>query len=146
MRISDWSSDVCSSDLFGELGGLDLDEGGVGQFGQAARDFGLAYTGGPYHEDVLGDDFVAQRLGHLLAAPAVAQGDRHGALGAILSDDVLVEFGDDFSGSHVGGRHSLALLRYVGGGGIEQGDARGLKCFDDRSEEHTSELQSLMRI
>src|SRR3546814_3892347 len=35
---------------FGELGGLDLDEGGVGQFGQAARDFGLAYTGGPYHE------------------------------------------------------------------------------------------------
>src|SRR3546814_20577656 len=28
MRISDWSSDVCSSDLFGELG-LQLGEGGV---------------------------------------------------------------------------------------------------------------------
>jgi hypothetical protein len=41
----------------GELGGLDLDEGRVGQPGQAARNLGLADTGGADHQDVLGRDF-----------------------------------------------------------------------------------------
>src|SRR5690606_1104078 len=80
---------------FGELGGFDLDEGRVGQLGQAARDLGLADTGGPDHEDVLGNDLVAQGGGHLLAAPAIAQRHGDGTLGAVLADDVLVEFGDD---------------------------------------------------
>jgi hypothetical protein len=34
----------------------------------------------------------------LLAAPAVAQRDRHGALGVVLADDEAVEFGNDFAG------------------------------------------------
>jgi hypothetical protein len=44
----------------------------------------------------LGVISVAQWLGHLRAAPAVAQ--RHGdrALGARLADDVLVQLGHDF--------------------------------------------------
>ena len=53
------------------------------------------------HEDVLGRDFMAQGLGHLLAAPAVAQGDGDGALGLGLAHHVLVEFGDDFRRGHV---------------------------------------------
>src|SRR3546814_1429683 len=89
MRISDWSSDVCSSDLAGEpaLGGQPLvepgrDRGAVGQ--QLAK-------GG-------GRDQVAQAVAGGAVAQARASGhDRPGA------DDV-------------------------------------------RSEEHTSELQSLMRI
>src|SRR5690606_8455398 len=73
----------------GEFGGLDLDERGIGQLGQAAGNFCLAHAGGPDHQDVLGDDFVAQGLGHLLAAPTVAQRNGHGAFGAVLPDNVL---------------------------------------------------------
>jgi hypothetical protein len=47
----------------GELGGLDLDEGRVGQPRQAARDLGLAHAGGPDHQDVLRRDLAAQLLG-----------------------------------------------------------------------------------
>src|SRR3546814_9816526 len=37
MRISDWSSDVCSSDLLDELSGL-LDHNGLGQVADLIRD------------------------------------------------------------------------------------------------------------
>ena len=84
----------------GELGGLHLDEGRVGQLGQAARDLGLADAGGADHQDVLGRDLGAQLLVHLLAAPAVAQRDGHGTLGIALADDVAVEFGDDLLRGH----------------------------------------------
>ena len=50
---------------------------------------------GPIIRMFLGVISLAQRLVDLLAAPAVAQRDRDGALGVGLADDVLVEFGDD---------------------------------------------------
>jgi hypothetical protein len=93
-QVADDGVDVAADIAhLGELGRLDLDEGRVGQPRQAPRDLGLADAGGADHQDVLGRDLGAQRLGHLHAAPAVAQGDGHGALGARLADDVLVEFG-----------------------------------------------------
>jgi hypothetical protein len=49
----------------------------------------------------LGSTFLAQRLGQLQAAPAVAQRDGDGALGVLLADDVLVELGDDLAGGKV---------------------------------------------
>jgi hypothetical protein len=58
---------------FGEFGGLDLDERRLGQARQAPGDLGLADAGGADHENVLRRDFLPQRLGHLHAAPAVAQ-------------------------------------------------------------------------
>ena len=79
----------------GELGRLDLDEGGVGQLGQAPGDLGLAHAGGADHENVLGRDLRAHGLRDLGPAPAVAQGHGHGALGLLLTDDMLVELGDD---------------------------------------------------
>src|SRR3546814_13304722 len=111
MRISDWSSDVCSSDLpdrffdeiardlldvaadiahFGELGRLDLDERRIGELRQTPRNLGLAAAGGADHEDVLGRPLVAQIGVELLPAPAAAQraGDR--ALGVLLAESVLV--------------------------------------------------------
>src|SRR5690606_7288824 len=100
----------------GELGRLDLDEGGVGQARQAARDLGLADAGGADHQDVLGGDLATQRLLDLSAAPAVAQRDGDGLLGLVLADDVLVEFGDDLRRGHLG--HAFALnpaLRWCGG-------------------------------
>jgi hypothetical protein len=45
----------------GELGRLDLEEGRVGQLGEAPRDLGLAAAGRPDHQDVLGRDLLAQR-------------------------------------------------------------------------------------
>src|ERR1043166_3496078 len=84
----------------GELGRLDLDERRVGQAREAPRDLGLADARGPDHQDVLRRDLLAQRLGHLLAPPAVAQRDRHGALGPSLPDDVLVQLMHDLLRSH----------------------------------------------
>src|SRR3546814_8593092 len=89
MRISDWSSDVCSSDLLGALEG----------------------SGAPFLEG--GDAFV------------VILGARHQRLHAEFRFEELIEAGG-------GGEVELAL-------GHAQRQRR-------RSEEHTSELQSLMRI
>ena len=85
----------------GELGRLDLDERRVGEPREPSRDLGLADAGRADHQDVLRRDLLPQRLGHLLAAPAVAERDRDGALRVVLPDDVLVELGDDFLGGHL---------------------------------------------
>jgi hypothetical protein len=42
----------------GELGRLHLEERSLGETRQAPSDLGLAHTGGPDHDDVLGSDFV----------------------------------------------------------------------------------------
>jgi len=86
----------------GELGRLDLDERRIGQTRQTARNLGLAHAGGANHQDVLRRDLGAQAGINLLAAPAVAQRDRHGALGTGLANDMAVEFGDDLLGGHGG--------------------------------------------
>ncbi len=85
----------------GELGRLDLHEGGFGQSCQAPRDLGLAAAGGADHQDVLRRDLVAQRLVDLHATPAVAQRDGHGTLGGLLADDVLVQLLDDLARRHL---------------------------------------------
>ncbi len=88
----------------GEFRRLDLEEGRLGQPGQAARDLGLADAGGPDHQDVLGLDLFAQPFGQLLAAPAVAQRNGDGALGLALADDIAVELGDDLARAEALGR------------------------------------------
>jgi len=82
----------------GELGGLNLDEGRLGQSRQPARDLGLSDTGGTDHDDVLGRDLLAELFGYLLPAPTVSQLHRHCALGLALAHDVAIELGDDFTG------------------------------------------------
>jgi hypothetical protein len=57
----------------GELGGLDLEEGRVGELREAARDLGLADPGRADHQDVLRRDLARSSLVELHAAPAVAQ-------------------------------------------------------------------------
>src|SRR3546814_6000475 len=90
MRISDWSSDVCSSDLLADQ--------------EAALQVGVQYR-------------VPVRLGHLQE-----------------------RLGDGDAG--VVDQHVDRPQRVLGR--IEGGADRG--GVGDRSEEHTSELQSLMRI
>jgi hypothetical protein len=74
-----------------------------------ATGFRSRHWKGADHQDVLGRDLVAQILGHALAAPAVAQGHGHGALGVVLADDEAVQLGDDFTGRQVG--HSFFQKR-----------------------------------
>ncbi|ESW95109.1 hypothetical protein X769_30495 [Mesorhizobium sp. LSJC268A00] len=87
---------------FGELGGLDLDERRTGESRQAARDLGLADAGRADHQDVLRHHLFAHLAFQLLAAPAIAQGNGHGALGVLLADDEAVEFRNDFTGREGG--------------------------------------------
>ena len=97
-QIADDLIDVAAdiADL-GELGRFDLDEGRACELGEAARDLGLADAGRADHQDVLGQDLLAQLIVELLAAPAVAQRNGDGALGVALADDVAVELGNDLA-------------------------------------------------
>src|SRR3546814_4950178 len=99
MRISDWSSDVCSSDLFPEIG----------------REFGV----------------FAQIIDDLADRPMLGHGDQlalHQSPGGFLRIGERCFDGRAIVGGH-GAQHCALLF--------------GLQI---RSEEHTSELQSLMRI
>src|SRR3546814_7124286 len=102
MRISDWSSDVCSSDLkeFGSAGGDD-------------RVDGLARFGGAIAE--------------LIRPNGIARG-------------IVAERGFIFAGIVIGLAEREMQVQPVVGARVAIGFS-GV-----RSEEHTSELQSLMRI
>src|SRR5690606_36432732 len=69
----------------------------------------LADAGRPDHQDVLRHHLFAHLAVELLAAPAVAQGDGHGALGVLLADDVAVELGNDLAGGKSG--HGMLCTR-----------------------------------
>src|SRR3546814_9097418 len=110
MRISDWSSDVCSSDL--------------GAATRSARHLGRADAAGDHTGD--GADRAVR-----LALSRVEQGrDLYARLGSLDQDRAC----------HLVGpvaHHHLP----------RRGDvARHARARSVRSEEHTSELQSLMRI
>src|SRR3546814_10109750 len=101
MRISDWSSDVCSSDLGAALCG-----GGAGQHGRRRRQ-----------------------------ARALLRGDRQaGRRADALQDQYQRAAARLIAVRRVPGL--IALLALV----------LAVPTFGQRSEEHTSELQSLMRI
>ena len=79
----------------GELGRFHLDERRLRETREAPRDFGLPDAGRSDHQDVLRRDFLGELGRQLLAAHPVAQRDRNGAFGGGLTDDVLVQLGDD---------------------------------------------------
>src|SRR3546814_1116135 len=114
MRISDWSSDVCSSDL---------------QLAQLLADLVGQFAGGAQHQRLGADGFGVNRLQH-------AQAERGGlaAAGGRLRDHVAA-FED----------RGQCLRLDRGQFRVAQGFKAG-RQGGGRSEEHTSELQSLMRI
>src|SRR3546814_2191808 len=129
MRISDWSSDVCSSDL----GGLFGDEGIV----IAAVDHGIGFQ---------------HRFGKLLDEQRDAVGALGDGVDQLLRQRLLLgEIADDglalraLQAAEVEScrRKEVAQLRFCLGA---QGEGEQDRQAADRSEEHTSELQSLMRI
>src|SRR3546814_9040226 len=115
MRISDWSSDVCSSDLDGDpdrTGERSRDRGsrGVSEPGRLQRGSPLGRSGQPPGSGTGADRATGRRT-------------LHGAGG-------------------------IGRKENAGGGRAVVGIARLIPCRREprRSEEHTSELQSLMRI
>src|SRR3546814_5035501 len=127
MRISDWSSDVCSSDLLAAVG---IDRSNVGSGVLGASD-GTVYL-------------LAQRqlrwLAWTSAALAVAGVIGYAvAMGGLTGFAVLSGSVADVEPVRRDGMPLLALFW--------SGLKAGLLTFGGtRSEEHTSEIQSLMRI
>src|SRR3546814_5355454 len=132
MRISDWSSDVCSSDLrYDAIGGKAV----VGPADRDA-DHDRLVVGDPRfraHDRRMHDPLTVDH-----AAEAARPGgvdDRRRDRAAIEGRDVAADqhpvIGDDDAGGRIelteAAKHPVGTLRL-------------------RSEEHTSELQSLMRI
>src|SRR3546814_3340839 len=124
MRISDWSSDVCSSDLVGirvrgHLG--DADDAGHGTVGMVEKHL------------VAGSHAVAHEVARLVIAHAVP--------GFLLLALQLVDRERVRFGLHKPVVHAFAS-------GLQSISSRSVatKSRGTRSEEHTSELQSLMRI
>jgi hypothetical protein len=66
--------------------------------GETSGDLRFTDTRRPDHDDVLWRHFITQFRRELLASPSVPQGDRHGALGLKLADDISVELGHDLFG------------------------------------------------
>src|SRR3546814_8428655 len=127
MRISDWSSDVCSSDLYGRPR--------TRPWGRGARRAG---TGWRRRSAGLACPIPPQASRSIPICPCAPLlpgwfGHPHGWRGAILG------------AAGGGGKGRLALA-----GEAERGHAAARRAVlaraKVRSEEHTSELQSLMRI
>src|SRR3546814_7094720 len=137
MRISEWSSDVFSSDLL--VGAIEI----IGP--EIPLHVGVA-------EARVGEPF--------LAADEVRELHRiaHEENGRVVADQVVIALvGEEFEGeaAHVAPGVGAALLdghrrearEHVGlRAGLEQGGLGIGRYVLGRSEEHTSELQSLMRI
>src|SRR3546814_6880340 len=141
MRISDWSSDVCSSDLIRAearlkqlFGVATLD--GFGRFGRAD----LAAAGGliAYLEAV-----GRGSIPHLAPPQKIEPQD-------VMAIDPATRESLEIARSSAGARGGSLLDcidRTVSGGGARLlGTDLSAPLTRRRSEEHTSELQSLMRI
>src|SRR3546814_3465586 len=134
MRISDWSSDVCSSDLFSS--------GHPGPSSTAANPLGLRTSndGGRTWTD---SSLAGQVDFHSLVTDGTTLVGFDGARGVTVSKDQ----GKSWESGGALGVASLALTE----SGTWAVTSSGLQYSSDdgrtfRSEEHTSELQSLMRI
>src|SRR3546814_1637739 len=123
MRISDWSSDVCSSDLR-DLARHAQDDPGTSRARKICDAHGRRDE--PPHGivgrgDDQGQSCRGRGIGRGSGAPRGRGGDR--------------------------GHHRRGRPRRPGRGRAERGgDAPVARQYEPRSEEHTSELQSLMRI
>src|SRR3546814_3842050 len=119
MRISDWSSDVCSSDLQHAAQQLDV--------------LGKARVGG----------FELLHLAHRVHdRGVVAAAELAADFGQRAGGELLGEVHGDLA--RAGHRAGPARRVHVGDADVEMGGDPLLDFL--RSEEHTSELQSLMRI
>src|SRR3546814_7071070 len=124
LRISDWSSDVCSSDLLRQAAGL----GGNDPFGALVDHLKTAY---------------GVRVAVLPPTPGESALRRYDPVGRRLEvSEALPQSSRNFQLAHqLGLLYASPVFDMLLKEGRVGGEARSL----GRSEEHTSELQSLMR-
>src|SRR6266850_4138528 len=98
---------------FGIFGSLHLNKGTAGETCQAPRNFRFADAGRSDHQNIFRQDILCDFRRKLLAAHAVAERYRNGALGGVLADDILVQLRDNLPRSHVveRGKKLLSLFR-----------------------------------
>src|SRR3546814_10712909 len=124
MRISDWSSDVCSSDL----AAVAVPEATV-------PEVAVPEAAAPGASDL---EATVQRLGRDLQS--LSETARQSALDVLNRESPYVITTDQLVAIAAGALVGAAVVDVLGGGGLASLTAAAL-----RSEEHTSELQSLMR-
>src|SRR3546814_6480211 len=130
MRISDWSSDVCSSDLTSGQAGGDLNREGTREiFAEVAAELGTAPKIALIHCEQ--DRATLKRLN--------AEGRIHPLPPLGPLDDAVIDQCEHVV-AVLGVEHFISALD--GGADIILGG----RSTDTRSEEHTSEHQSLIRI
>src|SRR3546814_2284329 len=149
MRISDWSSDVCSSDLYQKALGLELARCAL----DLARDLvadrfhGLDRAAAVAGRTRLAQDvperFAGALARHLDQAERRERMDlRAGVIGCQRTFQRTQHLGTMILGFHVDEIENDAAAEVA----QSQLARNRLRGFEIRSEEHTSELQSLMRI
>ena len=89
----DIAADIADLGVFGRL---DFYERRLRERGKPSGDFRLADTGRADHEDIFRHDLLALGGGKERATVAVSEGNRNGALGLVLTDNVAVKLGDNF--------------------------------------------------
>src|SRR3546814_2363662 len=133
MRISDWSSDVCSSDLFGRKGDRAVRQAGVVERLHPQPVAGEEQAAAAVVVNRKSEHAVEAR--QAIGAPLPPRRDNHfGIAAGAETVAAILQFGAQFAEiidfAIIGQRYRLVVARHR------------LR----RSEEHTSELQSLMRI
>src|SRR3546814_9463856 len=123
MRISDWSSDVCSSDL-------DVERNAEEDVGRALVELERQFA----VRDVRLEEAMARRERHRVEIARVPCGDDLAPRGGVGAD-LLDQFGDLIEMAAIGGRPIAPLLA-----------VNGAEIAAFSSAAHTSELQSRMRI
>src|SRR3546814_2060290 len=142
MLISDWSSDVCSSDLRAQITyELPLNEV-VFDFYDRLKSISRGYASFDYHQ-------VGHRAGDLVKMSILVNNEPVDALSMIVHRGTAETRGrgmcerlKDLIPRHM---FKIPIQAAIGGKVIARETIAALRK-DVRSEEHTSELQSLMRI
>src|SRR3546814_1387248 len=139
MRISDWSSDVCSSDLVNRAAvalRIPLLSAAIGAFeGQVALYEGWR-ADSPCYACLVGDDPAREGMNCAETGVMGALAGMIGTMAALEAVRALTGWGSPLAGR-------LAIVDMLERRWREVGVPADPDC---RSEEHTSELQSLMRI
>src|SRR3546814_125450 len=142
MRISDWSSDVCSSDLLGSLNALAFDKTGTLTAGRP-RITDIVPATGVDDDELMAIAVAVERLSDHPLAEAIARD------GEQFLDEQPIPAATDMASLTGRGVKARVNGETVLIGKAEMFGRDGFAPLSDetaRSEEHTSELQSLMRI
>src|SRR3546814_9937559 len=138
MRISDWSSDVCSSDLFGDAGGRLV-------YTKLYEAFFVQVKIAVFGAFCLSFPIIANQL-WAFVAPGLYAKEKKALLPFLIATPFLFAMGASLAYFVVMPTAFHFFLEFQGNSSGLQVEALPSADSYLRSEEHTSELQSLMRI